>query len=268
LALSLAPLVAHADQVTMFAAADNTMYSASVNQSNGTGWYIFAGRTNTGALHRSLVRLDLSAIPAGATINAVKLEMRLSKARTGSDVVSIHRATASWGEGSSDATSNEGQGAAATPGDATWGFRLFDTTPWGSMGGDFVAAASSSKLVGTSIGFYTWDDAGLADDVAMWMQNPSSNFGWVIIGDESVNQTSRRFDSRNGTVPDNAPRIIVNDTPPCDADFNRDAFVNGDDYDAFASFFENGESGADLNHDGFVNGDDYDDFAEHFENGC
>jgi len=44
--------------------------------------------------------------------------------------------------------------------------------------------------------------------------------------------------------------------------------VNGDDYDAFADFFEGGDSRADFNADGFVNGDDYDAFAEHFEAGC
>jgi hypothetical protein len=50
------------------------------------------------------------------------------------------------------------------------------------------------------------------------------------------------------------------DTSPTSAS-THDGFVNGDDYDLFASFFENGESGADMNHDGFVNGDDYDFFA-------
>lgn len=55
---------------------------------------------------------------------------------------------------------------------------------------------------------------------------------------------------------------------PCLADFNSDNFVNGDDYDLFASKFENADLGADLNRDGFVNGDDYDLFASHFEEGC
>ncbi|MBL8760073.1 MAG: hypothetical protein JNL50_02105 [Phycisphaerae bacterium] len=54
----------------------------------------------------------------------------------------------------------------------------------------------------------------------------------------------------------------------CVADFNHDGFVNGDDYDAFASAFESADLSADLNRDGFVNGDDYDSFAEHFEAGC
>ncbi len=54
----------------------------------------------------------------------------------------------------------------------------------------------------------------------------------------------------------------------CPADFNGDGFVNGDDYDAFASLFDIADPGADLNNDGFVNGDDYDGFASHFDVGC
>ncbi|MCC6968640.1 MAG: hypothetical protein IT434_00305 [Phycisphaerales bacterium] len=52
------------------------------------------------------------------------------------------------------------------------------------------------------------------------------------------------------------------------AEMNGDGFVNGDDYDAFASYFESGDLAADLNRDGFVNGDDYDAFASAFEVGC
>ena len=55
---------------------------------------------------------------------------------------------------------------------------------------------------------------------------------------------------------------------PCPGDINADGFVNGDDYDFFAGFFEAGDLRADFNADGFVNGDDYDAFAEHFEAGC
>lgn len=56
--------------------------------------------------------------------------------------------------------------------------------------------------------------------------------------------------------------------PYCPADFNDDRFVNGDDFDDWATLFENGATSADLNFDGFVNGDDFDFFAEHFESGC
>ena len=54
----------------------------------------------------------------------------------------------------------------------------------------------------------------------------------------------------------------------CVGDYNHDGYVNGNDYDAFAEFFEVGDHRADINHDGYVNGNDYDDFASAFENGC
>jgi hypothetical protein len=62
--------------------------------------------------------------------------------------------------------------------------------------------------------------------------------------------------------------FTINMNGPCPADFNHDGFVNGDDFDLFASAFESGASAADFNRDGFVNGDDFDAFASYFEGGC
>lgn len=62
--------------------------------------------------------------------------------------------------------------------------------------------------------------------------------------------------------------FTINMAGPCPADLNHDSFVNGDDYDLFASAFETGGIDADFNLDGFVNGDDFDAFASYFEGGC
>lgn len=70
------------------------------------------------------------------------------------------------------------------------------------------------------------------------------------------------------TGPDETNIDNVSMTGGCTADLNKDGFVNGDDYDYFASLFESGDIGADINSDSFVNGDDYDLFASAFENGC
>jgi len=51
------------------------------------------------------------------------------------------------------------------------------------------------------------------------------------------------------------------------ADCNADQYINGDDYDQFAEWFETGDARSDINHDTFVNGNDYDEFADAFENG-
>ncbi|MBL8760939.1 MAG: hypothetical protein JNL50_06500 [Phycisphaerae bacterium] len=73
----------------------------------------------------------------------------------------------------------------------------------------------------------------------------------------------------NGTSANAAVTIVyTNPEKLCDADFNNDGFVNGDDFDAFASAFDNAAPAADFNNDCFVNGDDYDLFANAFEQGC
>jgi len=58
----------------------------------------------------------------------------------------------------------------------------------------------------------------------------------------------------------------------CPADFNRDGFLDGFDYDAFVQCFEAGPcpqgQTADFNNDTFTDGFDYDDFVTAFEQGC
>lgn len=46
------------------------------------------------------------------------------------------------------------------------------------------------------------------------------------------------------------------------ADYNRDGFINGDDYDDFSDDWDNTATSADVNFDGYVNGTDFDDFGE------
>jgi len=69
-----------------------------------------------------------------------------------------------------------------------------------------------------------------------------------------------------GTVISTVGRLEM--PPQCWADVDGDGYVNGNDYDAFADYFESGAPSGDFNADGYVNGNDYDGFAEHFEIGC
>ncbi len=77
-----------------------------------------------------------------------------------------------------------------------------------------------------------------------------------------VNFTS----SFQGTLIDYADLTVEYDA--CLADLDANGFVNGDDYDLFASAFDGADPAADLDENGFVNGDDYDLFASAFEAGC
>ncbi len=210
LTLGLAgPTAADAAVISVGASKDNTLFeNAGGSLSNGSGIYLFAGRTNQpagSALRRGLIAFDVAAaVPAGSTIDAVSLDMTLSKTRTAIPrAVGLHRATADWGEGASNATGQEGSGTAAQAGDATWLHTFSPGSLWTTAGGDFAGAASATTNVAGN-GVYTWaSTAQLVADVQSWLDTPAGNFGWVVVGDESTNTTAKRFNSRenNGGNP-------------------------------------------------------------------
>jgi carbon monoxide dehydrogenase subunit G len=147
-------------------------------------------------------------VPAGATITDVNLQLRMSRTLAGPTTVGLHRVLKDWGEGTSNAAGQEGGGAPASTGDATWVHTFFDTQTWTTQGGDFAAATSASTVV-SSIGPYNWTGAGLVDDVQRWIDDPSTNFGWELLGDESSTMSAKRFDSRETAVASNRPVLTI-----------------------------------------------------------
>lgn len=196
--------------ITLTASKDNTLYeSATGNISNGAGDYLFAGQTNQSAIRRGLLAFDLTdKLPAGATIVSATLQLHMSKTSAGSAAVSLHRVLANWGEGSSNANSNEGGGATASTGDATWLHTLFNTTLWQAPGGDFAPTASATTAV-AGVADYQWRTPALLADVQGWVANPTANFGWLLIGDENANSTAKRFDSRENPTAANRPQLTI-----------------------------------------------------------
>ncbi|OGO38137.1 MAG: hypothetical protein A2W35_03715, partial [Chloroflexi bacterium RBG_16_57_11] len=195
---------------------DNTLYEdATGSTSNGAGSYFFAGQTAAGQIRRAVMAFDIAGnIPAGSTINSVMLTLNMSRTQAGNQTVSLNRLTANWGEGTSNADANEGQGAPATIGDATWLHTFYNTSFWTTVGGDFSATASASAVVG-GIGFYTWGSTSqMVADVQGWLNTPGSNFGWVLLGNEVASTTAKRFDSRNNASAVNRPVLVINYTPP------------------------------------------------------
>src|SRR5678815_4968976 len=148
-----------ASTVEIQASKDNTLYqSATGAVSNGVGAHLFAGRTNqaSDSIRRGLVAFDIAAnVPSGSTITAVTLHLYLSKtsSEAGSRDISLRRASASWGEGTSNDTGQEGSGAPAMTGDATWIHRFYNTQFWSTPGGNFAAQGSATTSV-LAIGDY------------------------------------------------------------------------------------------------------------------
>ncbi len=193
--------------VTFTPNKDNTIYEIGNTVSNGAGTSLFAGKDNNGRRHRGLLQFNLSSIPANATITNITLQMNVNKTRAGvSDVHSLQKVSANWGEGTSSGT---GGGGAATANDATWSDRFFGVSTWSSLGGDFSGTISSSMSIG-AVGTYTFPNSmQLIADVQNWITMPATNFGWIIIGNESSNQTARAFDSRETSITTNRPTLSV-----------------------------------------------------------
>jgi hypothetical protein len=190
--------------ISIFPSKDNTLYEFDPKEgdhSNGAGFHFFAGENGMGELRRGVLAFDVAGtIPAGSRITAVSLTMNMSMTQAGARTVDLHRLLADWGEGTSHAPMGEGDGAPATPNDATWRHRFFDSVFWTTQGGDFSATVSASQSVG-GIGQYTWSSAQMIADVQSWVNNPASNFGWLVLGDESTIATAKRFDTRESASP-------------------------------------------------------------------
>jgi hypothetical protein len=49
----------------------------------------------------------------------------------------------------------------------------------------------------------------MATDVQGWLANPASNFGWILIGDETQDATAKMYASGEDFFPANHPKLIV-----------------------------------------------------------
>jgi hypothetical protein len=203
----------YAGVVSFPASQDNTLYEDSAGTlSNARGEGLFAGRTMIDTVRRGVIAFDVSVIPAGSTVTSVTLTLACTRSVSLAEATTLHRALANWGEGTSIALGEGGNGSAATDGDATWIHRYYSTQTWMTPGGDFSVTPSATTDV-SGIGFYSWTSAGLVSDVQDWLGDPSANFGWFILGNESVSQSAKRFASREHQDALLRPTLTVEYTP-------------------------------------------------------
>ena len=195
---------------------DNTLYEQAKGLlSNGAGQHILAGKNGRGEIRRTVIAFDVAAeIPAGATIKSASLTLHLSRTAAGPQTVSVHGLLADWGEGASDASDSEGGGGPPAAQDATWLHTFFDTATWATPGGDYLPTASAEQTVALDGSSYTWTSDKMAADVQAWVDNPSSNFGWLVRGGEDENGTTKRFDSKDNPEAAIRPVLRVEFTAP------------------------------------------------------
>lgn len=261
----------YADQIILAPSHDTSIYQSSGTVSNGAGEHLFSGRTQTAGLRRALLRFDPSQIPAGSTITAATLDLTLTLTVGVDGEGALHRVTESWGEGTSDAGSPGGNGIAATAGDATWTHRVFPDVAWSTDGGAFESTASGVTAITTAPGLKTFaSSAGMVSDVQAWLDQPSINFGWVLLCDEPITGNARRFASREAAAS-TRPRLTVTFTPPappCPADFNQSGSITVQDiFDFLIAYFAN-DPQADFNGVGGITVQDIFDYLAAYFVGC
>jgi hypothetical protein len=126
---------------------------------------------------------------------------------------------------------------------------------WTSAGGDFSATVSASRAV-TTTGLYLWNSTPqLVADVQSMVASPGANFGWCVLGDESVADTLRRFDTREVTSAASRPQLTVIYLPPTVFDLTGDNRVNSQDIAVLLSAWGTAGPG-DFTGDGIVSSPD------------
>lgn len=192
---------------------DNTLYEDPDGAlSNGAGQYFFTGRTDDpdGLIRRGAVHFDIYSVWPPSVFEMFyypNLTLHVSEAPAYPVAVSLHRLLRPWGEGTSDAPDDESGGAPSSPLSATWLHSFYSAEFWDKPGGDFVEIPSATITISDTGYCVVPSNPILEDDLQFWYCTPDSNYGWILIGDESAAGTVVRFDSREHPDSTRQPRL-------------------------------------------------------------
>ena len=152
-------------------------------------------QSSTGFPVWSLMKWDLSSIPAGATLNDVMLTVNVTNT-TAAPGFDLFQVLTPWEE--SGVTWNN------TTAVATW------EEP-GAMDPEDLDPTVLGTLLGTTTGGLTIALGTDGEDVVQqWISNPATNHGLMMAN--PANDNSLRFDSREGITPANRPMLSVDFT--------------------------------------------------------
>jgi hypothetical protein len=152
-----------------------------------------------GDVRSALVRFDLSALPAGATIQEARLGLyALERSNPNALTISVYQVFRPWAENQ-----------------ANWN-QATSSLPWGSpgcnqVGVDRAAAAVAAQMVNSVSAWHEWDITSL---VRTWASNPSSNCGVILKGDGLTSVEYSYASSEYWWGYSFSPRLVVRYTAP------------------------------------------------------
>jgi len=207
-----------AESVTITPSADTALLqNFPSNNFGGMAWFN-SGTTQIFTTNRGLLKFDVAAhIPRGAQILSASLVVEVVGQPVDGDAPNpfeLRRMLRDWGEGNKTGLPPS-LGAPATEGEANWTHRFALTTnewatPGGLVGVDVSPVVSIDTFVyGVTFSPYTFDStARTVADVQTWLDNPATNFGWMLISAaEQLDFSARRFAAREDT--NRAPALTI-----------------------------------------------------------
>lgn len=136
---------------------------------------------------RIVMKLDLSAVPPGATISKATLLLYEKSSKGGTIYYSIHALNRSFNEQA-----------------VSW------REPWENDGGDFSTESFSNGTVDGTNGWHSFDLTRLVD---LWTRGAVPNYGFIIVArDETFDGTKSFTSSDISNKPEQRPQLVVNYT--------------------------------------------------------
>lgn len=224
--------LAVAEVVTLAPSKDRTLYEDPAEaRSDVAGEPLHVGLSEAGFARRSVLAFDLvGQVPPGSQIHSATLTLHASRTRKGAQVVYLSTLQTSWAE----------DVAAAGEDDNSWTHRSPSGPAWAHPGGDYESPIVTACEV-NNVGYYSWGPtARMMQTIQRWVDNPASNFGWILIGVDSQGAIAKQFDSRENPDPQTWPSLTIHFTrlaghlPPVEGDLNGDRLVNFGDVALFA----------------------------------
>ena len=181
------------------------------NYNCGTSTQLGMGQNTVNIIYRSLLKFDLSALPAGSAVLGAILTMTLSGYDDNDTVdMPVHRALTQWWEGVKNTVPPD-----AGQDGSTWDLRNANgAVPWaggagGASGLDWAAVATATTPVKYT-GPFTWD---VTADVRAWHDGTYPNYGWWILGNEAPSKM-KSFHSSDAGAGVEKPKLTIAYIPP------------------------------------------------------
>ena len=207
-----------AETITLTPVADTCLFELNPDYNFGFQNDLPSGRLGALASYlrsRVLLRFDLAAhLPANAQISFAYLQLHVTRAPDGggeNSTFGLHRMLRDWAEGNK--RGGQPGGARAEAGEATWNAAFHPDQLWAQPGGqagvDYLEEPTSTERIQQD-GIYQFEfGSAQIGELTGWLQNPESNFGWILISTaEDIGLTARRFGARENT-PDYQPQLVI-----------------------------------------------------------